>query len=47
MNISLIEWTDEGSVRERYILVRDQAALTSYAQALIDTLCGHYQKPPA
>ena len=46
MGIALIELTDAWSVRERYILVRDQAALASYAQALIDTLCGHYQKPP-
>jgi hypothetical protein len=34
---------DAWSVRERYILVRDRAALPGYAQALIDTLCGHYQ----
>ena len=43
MNLALIELTDEWSVRERYILVRDQAALPAYAQALIDTLCAHYQ----
>jgi len=43
MNLALIELTDEWSVRERYILVRDQAALPAYAQALIETLCGHYR----
>jgi DNA-binding transcriptional LysR family regulator len=43
MGIALIELTDAWSVRERYILVRDRAALPGYAQALIDTLCGHYQ----
>ena len=47
MGIALIELTDAWSVRERYILVRDQAALASYAQSLIDTLCGHYQEPLA
>jgi hypothetical protein len=30
-------------VRERYILVRDRAALPRYAQALIETLCAHYK----
>jgi hypothetical protein len=29
-------------VRERYILTRDQAALPSYAQALIAQLRAHY-----
>lgn len=43
MGIALIELTDAWSVRERYILVRDQTALPSYAQALIETLCGHYR----
>ena len=43
MGIALIELLDAWSVRERYILVRDQAALPSYAQALIETLCGHYR----
>lgn len=43
MGIALIELTDAWSVRERYILVRDRAALPSYAQSLIDTLCGHYR----
>jgi len=43
MGIALIELVDAWSVRERYILVRDQTALPSYAQALIDTLCGHYR----
>ena len=43
MQLALIELTDPWSVRERYILVRDQDKLPSYAQALIDTLRGHYQ----
>jgi DNA-binding transcriptional LysR family regulator len=43
MGIALVELTDAWSVRERYILVRDRAALPSYAQALIETLCGHYR----
>ena len=47
MGIALVKLTDTWSVRERHILVRDRAALPSYAQALIDTLCGHYQKPLA
>jgi hypothetical protein len=29
-------------VRERYLLVRDRAALPTYARALVDTLCAHY-----
>ena len=43
MNLALIELTDAWSVRERYILVRDQKALPGYAQSLIDTLLAHYQ----
>ena len=46
MDIALIELTDAWIMRERFILVRDRAALLSYAQALIDPLCGHYKKPP-
>jgi DNA-binding transcriptional LysR family regulator len=42
MNLALIELTEPWSVRERYILTRDQAALPSYAQSLIDHLCQHY-----
>lgn len=45
MNLALIELTDDWSVRERYVLVRDQAALPAYAQALIETLCAHYRDP--
>ena len=44
MNLSLIELTDAWSVRERYILTRDQSALPSYAQSLIDLLRSHYQQ---
>ena len=47
MNLALIELTDDWSVRERYILVRDQSALPAYAQALIETLCAHYREPVA
>jgi DNA-binding transcriptional LysR family regulator len=47
MGIALIELADAWSVRERYILMRDRAALPSYAQALIETLCGHYRSPVA
>jgi DNA-binding transcriptional LysR family regulator len=42
MNLALIELSDAWSVRERYILTRDQAALPSYAQALIAQLRAHY-----
>ena len=42
MNLAFIELTEPWSVRERYILIRDQAALPSYAQSLIDHLCQHY-----
>lgn len=42
MGLALIELSDSWSVRERYILVRDRAALPGYAQALIETLCAHY-----
>ena len=47
MNLALIELTDDWSVRERYILVRDQSTLPAYAQALIETLCAHYREPVA
>ena len=43
MNLALVELTDEWSVRERYILVRNPAALPAYARALIETLCAHYR----
>jgi len=42
MGLALIELDDSWSVRERYILVRDRAALPGYAQALIEALCAHY-----
>ncbi|HSV53153.1 MAG TPA: LysR family transcriptional regulator [Burkholderiaceae bacterium] len=44
MQLALVELTDPWSVRERYILVRDQSALPSYAQALIETLIDHYRQ---
>ncbi|MBV5294440.1 MAG: LysR family transcriptional regulator [Curvibacter lanceolatus] len=43
MKLALIELTDAWAVRERYVLVRDQAALPPYAQALVDTLVAHYK----
>ena len=46
MDIALIALTDAWIMRERFMLVCGRAALLSYAQALIDTLCGHYKKPP-
>jgi len=47
MNLSLIELTDAWSVRERYILVRDNEALPAYAKALIEAICLHHQSPEA
>lgn len=47
MNLALVELSDHWSVRERYILVRNQALLPVYAQALIETLCAHYRSPVA
>ena len=43
MGIALIELTDDWSVRERYILVRDRDTLPRYAESLIETLCAHYR----
>lgn len=45
MNLALVELTDAWSVRERYILVRDNETLPAYAKALIDAICLHYQAP--
>jgi DNA-binding transcriptional LysR family regulator len=45
MGLALIELTDAWSVRERYILVRDQEKLPAYARSLIETLCAHYALP--
>ena len=45
--IALVDLTDTWSVRKRHFLVRDRPAFRSYAQALVNTLCGHHQKPPA
>ena len=47
MNLALVDLTDDWSVRERYILVRNQAQLPAYAQALIETLCAHYRSRAA
>jgi DNA-binding transcriptional LysR family regulator len=43
MHLALIELTDAWSVRERYILVRDNEALPAYAKALVDAICLHYE----
>jgi len=43
MNLALVELTDAWSVRERYILVRDNESLPAYAQALVDAIRSHYQ----
>jgi DNA-binding transcriptional LysR family regulator len=43
MHLALVELTDAWSVRERYIVVRDNEALPAYAKALIDAICLHYQ----
>jgi DNA-binding transcriptional LysR family regulator len=43
MNLALVELTDAWSVRERYILVRDNESLPAYAQALVDAIVSHYQ----
>lgn len=42
MKLALIELTDEWSVRERYILVRNNETLPAYAQSLITSICAHY-----
>jgi DNA-binding transcriptional LysR family regulator len=42
MGLALVELKDAWSVRERYILVRDRAALPGYARDLVDTLLAHY-----
>ncbi|AVQ79873.1 MULTISPECIES: LysR family transcriptional regulator [unclassified Variovorax] len=42
MQLALIDLSDAWCVRERYLLVRDRAALPIYAQALVETLCRHY-----
>ena len=43
MHLALIELTDAWSVRERYILIRDNEALPAYAKALVDAICLHYE----
>ncbi|MHB1248922.1 MAG: LysR substrate-binding domain-containing protein, partial [Polaromonas sp.] len=43
MKLALIGLTDAWSVRERYILLRENEALPVYAQSLIDAICAHYQ----
>ncbi|MBY0411529.1 MAG: LysR family transcriptional regulator [Burkholderiaceae bacterium] len=47
MGLVQIELTDAWSVRERYLLVREQKRLPAYVQSLIDILCTHHQKAPA
>lgn len=45
MNLALVELSDTWNIRERFILVRDRSSLPVYAQALIETLSGHYATP--
>lgn len=45
MNLALVELTDAWSVRERYLLVRDNESLPAYAEALIEAICAHYRLP--
>lgn len=47
MQLVQIELADSWSVRERFVLVRDQETLPLFAQSLIDTLCAHYRSPAA
>ena len=42
MELALIELSDAWCVRERYLLVRDRAALPTYAQALVEVLVARY-----
>ena len=44
MKLAQVELTDKWRVRERYILVRDRAALPEYAQSLIEHLHLHFQQ---
>lgn len=43
LKLSLIELTDAWSVRERYVLTRDQALLPAYARELIDALVRYHE----
>jgi DNA-binding transcriptional LysR family regulator len=43
--LAQIELADAWRVRERYILVRDLAALPAYARALVDLLAAHFKLP--
>lgn len=45
MGLALIRLTDDWSVRKRYVLMRDQAALPSYALDMVEALCAYHQKP--
>lgn len=47
MGLALVELRDAWRVRERYLLMRDQATLPAYAAALVQTLLAHYPPPPA
>ena len=44
--IALVKLSDDWSVRERFILVRNRDSLPRYAESLIQTLCAHYQNHP-
>ena len=43
IKLAMIELTDDWSVRERNILVREHETLPAYAQSLVDAICAHYQ----
>lgn len=47
MGLALVELRDPWRVRERYLLMRDQATLPAYAAALVQTLLAHYPPPAA
>lgn len=40
--LALIELSDAWSIRERYILVREEESMPAHAQSLIDALCAHF-----
>ena len=43
MHLALIELLEPWSIRERYILIRENEALPAYAQSLVDAICAHYK----
>lgn len=45
MGLALIRLTDDWSVRKRYVLMRDQSALPTYATDMVEALLVYHQKP--